>query len=173
VVVVLLVDAELLLIVVPVAADELLFWDVVLLVNKEPAVEIVLVATDEVLFEILLVVDRVLLELALAIGLVLYRFRRFGPPQYSDPSPLQVIEHPSDATTEPAFKLFPQKPMQIIIPVYISDDGNTYIPDCTRHPSLCSLYRMSNTVRPSLYWPPYSWQTVPDCSSLLCSNSGN
>jgi len=71
VIVVLPVEEELLLNVVLVAADEVLLFDIVLLVDKEPAVEIVLVAADEVLFEILLVVDRVLLELALASGLVL------------------------------------------------------------------------------------------------------
>ena len=64
-------------------------------------------------FDMVVFVGRVLLELALAIGLVLYTFRRFGPPQYSDPSPLQAIEHPLFATTEPAFRLLPQKPKQV------------------------------------------------------------
>lgn len=171
----LLVDEELAIEDVLIAVKvELLFEDSVLLIGEELAVEDVLIAVeDELLFEMLLVGDTVLFELALAIGLVLYTFKRFGPPQYSDPSPLQVIEHPSDAITEPAFKLFPQKPMQISIPAYNPGDRNTHILDCTQHPSLCSPYKTSSTVRLSLCWRPCSYQTVPDCSSPLCSNSGN
>ena len=93
-----------------VVKDEVLFWGVMLLIDEELGVAVVLNAVElELLFMVLLVGERVLLQLALAIELVLYRFKRFGPPQYSDPSPLQVIEQPlTSATTEPVLIVFPQ-----------------------------------------------------------------
>ena len=64
---------------------------------------------SELLVELVRELVELVCELLWAPAPASYKFKRFGPPQYSVAAPAQVIEHPLVCTTEPAFITLPQK----------------------------------------------------------------